>query len=117
MKPGGTVEVIEEGLVPFLQAICWSVLNICIDAIFPILPRWFTEPLHARTRWPSVSMQDGTKFFSNPQGTSNPELEHEYELLEILFNKVFERRFVNTKPTCENACYTSLSCHAETATP
>ncbi|KAI0748386.1 hypothetical protein C8Q80DRAFT_1344601 [Daedaleopsis nitida] len=81
MKPGATIEIIEE------------------DAIFPVLPRWFTEPLHARTRWPSISMQDGAKFFSNPQITSSPEIAHEYELLEILFNKVFDRRFINTKPS------------------
>lgn len=72
----------------------------CADAIFPVLPRWFTEPLHARTRWPSISMQDGSKFFSNPQVSSHPDVEHEYELLEILFEKVFDRRFINMKPSC-----------------
>ncbi|KAI0807654.1 hypothetical protein C8Q74DRAFT_1363141 [Fomes fomentarius] len=81
MKPGATIEIIEE------------------DAIFPILPRWFTEPLHARTRWPSISMQDGSKFFSNPQVTPNADIAHEYELLEILYNKVFDRRFINTRPS------------------
>ncbi|KAI1784003.1 hypothetical protein LXA43DRAFT_289577 [Ganoderma leucocontextum] len=82
MKHGGTIEIIEE------------------DAIFPVLPRWFTEPLHARTRWPpSISMQDGSKFFSNPKVSSHPDVAHEYELLEILFEKVFDRRFVNTKPS------------------
>ncbi|KAI0707807.1 hypothetical protein C8Q76DRAFT_628262 [Earliella scabrosa] len=81
MKPGATIEIIEE------------------DAIFPVLPRWFTEPLHARTRWPSISMQDGSKLFSNPQVTPSADIAHEYELLEILYNKVFDRRFINTRPS------------------
>ncbi|PIL24402.1 hypothetical protein GSI_14155 [Ganoderma sinense ZZ0214-1] len=81
MKHGGTIEIIEE------------------DAIFPVLPRWFTEPLHARTRWPSINMQDGSKFFTNPHVSSHPDVEHEYELLEILFEKVFDRRFINMKPS------------------
>ena len=45
-------------------------------------------------------MQDGSKFFSNPQVSSHPDVEHEYELLEILFEKVFDRRFINMKPSC-----------------
>ncbi|RDX46898.1 hypothetical protein OH76DRAFT_1406497 [Lentinus brumalis] len=89
MKPGATIEIIEE------------------DAIFPVLPRWFTEPLHARTRWPSVSMQDGSKVLSNPQVTPSPDIAHEYELLELLFNKVFDRRFVNTRPSSTLPAYFS----------
>ncbi|KAI0723782.1 hypothetical protein C8T65DRAFT_627413 [Cerioporus squamosus] len=89
MKPGATIEIIEE------------------DAIFPILPRWFTEPLHARTRWPSISMQDGSKVLSNPQVTPSPDIAHEYELLEILFNKVFDRRFINTRPSSTLPAYFS----------
>ncbi|KAI0823568.1 hypothetical protein BC628DRAFT_1383861 [Trametes gibbosa] len=81
MKPGASVEVVEE------------------DAIFPVLPRWFTEPLHARTPWPSISMQDGSKVFSNPPGAPENDIAHEYELLEILFHKVFDSRFINTKPS------------------
>ena len=46
-------------------------------------------------------MQDGSKLFSNPQVTPSPDIAHEYELLEILFNKVFDRRFVNTRPSCK----------------
>ena len=57
--------------------------------------------MHARTRWPSISMQDGSKLFSNPQVAARPQVAHEYELLEILFERVFDRRFVNTKPSCE----------------
>ncbi|KAI0636518.1 hypothetical protein C8Q77DRAFT_1154455 [Trametes polyzona] len=87
MKPGATIEIIEE------------------DAIFPVLPRWFTEPLHARTRFPSISMQDGTKLFSNPP--SDSDIAHEYELLEILFNRVFDRRFINTKPSSSLPAYFS----------
>ncbi|KAI0371662.1 hypothetical protein BV20DRAFT_992578 [Pilatotrama ljubarskyi] len=89
MKPGATIEVIEE------------------DAIFPVLPRWFTEPLHARTRWPSISMQDGSKEFLNPSLTPDDDIAHEYELLEILFNKVFDRRFINTKPSSTLPAYFS----------
>ncbi len=46
-------------------------------------------------------MQDGSKVLSNPQVTPSPDIAHEYELLEILFNKVFDRRFVNTRPSCK----------------
>ena len=55
-------------------------VNLRPDAIFPVLPRWFTEPLHARTRWPSISMQDGSKLFSNPQVTPSPDIAHEYDI-------------------------------------
>ncbi|KAI0780464.1 hypothetical protein BD413DRAFT_463145 [Trametes elegans] len=87
MKPGATIEMIEE------------------DAIFPVLPRWFTEPLHARTRWPSISMQDGSKLFSNPSLMANAEVAHEYELLEILYTNVFDRRFINMQPTSALPAY------------
>ena len=79
------------------------------DAIFPVLPPWFTEPLHARTRWPTINMHDGAKFFSDPQAaTKDPDIAHEYELLELLFHKVFDRRFVNTKPSCERTAQPNL---------
>ncbi|EJF66251.1 hypothetical protein DICSQDRAFT_165948 [Dichomitus squalens LYAD-421 SS1] len=90
MKQGGTIEIIEE------------------DAIFPVLPRWFTEPLHARTRWPSISMQDRSKAFSNPQVSAQSQVAHEYELLEILFENVFQRRFINMKPSSSLPAYFSV---------
>lgn len=46
-------------------------------------------------------MQDGSKLFSNPSVMRDSDICHEYELLEILFNKVFDRRFINTKPSCK----------------
>ncbi|EMD41936.1 hypothetical protein CERSUDRAFT_90526 [Gelatoporia subvermispora B] len=75
LKHGGTIEHLEA------------------DAIFPILPRWFTEPLHARTRYMSPSsapLRSPTTPAADPVCTS-----HEYELLEKLFYEVFENRFIN----------------------
>ncbi|KAH9942928.1 hypothetical protein B0H21DRAFT_866139, partial [Amylocystis lapponica] len=60
------------------------------DAIFPILPRWFTEPLHARSR---VSPQEGS---------------HEYELLEMLYYDVFNNRLVNATPTAIMSVHFSI---------
>ena len=76
------------------------IRDFSVDAIFPTLPRWFTEPLHARTRWPSINMQDGSKMLIDPQFPKDPDVAHEYELLEVLYNKVFDRRFINTKASC-----------------
>jgi len=66
MQPDGFVEVMEE------------------DIIFPVLPKWFTEPLRAND--PS----------SASRSNSNS---HEHAILEFLFNSVFESRFINMKPT------------------
>ncbi|KAH9081724.1 hypothetical protein EDB83DRAFT_2334409 [Lactarius deliciosus] len=69
MQPDGFVEIIEE------------------DIIFPVLPRWFTEPLRANGRSSSV------------RSTIIGKVHHEHVLLEYLFNSVFESRFINMKPT------------------
>jgi len=65
MQPDGFVEVIEE------------------DIIFPVLPRWFTEPLRA----------------NEPFSSARQSAPHEHVILEFLFNSVFESRFINMKPT------------------
>ncbi|OCH94707.1 hypothetical protein OBBRIDRAFT_769045 [Obba rivulosa] len=80
LKHGGTIEHLEA------------------DAIFPILPRWFTDPLHARTRClassSSSSSSDSQQSLRTP--AADPDrTSHEYELLEKLFYEVFENRFIN----------------------
>lgn len=69
LEPGGVVEVIEE------------------DAIFPVLPRWFTSALRSRTR---ASASEAKK--DDLPG-------HDHALLEYLMNSVYESRFINTIPT------------------
>lgn len=59
------------------------------DIIFPVLPRWFTSALHPTA----------------PDRIAPPE--HDYALLERLFYSVFERRFINLKPTSATSGYFS----------
>ncbi|KAI0304555.1 hypothetical protein BC826DRAFT_928543 [Russula brevipes] len=84
MQPDGLVEVIEE------------------DIIFPVLPRWFTEPL--RVNDPSSSARANSSDLStltlpSPPLTPVEKAPHEHAILEFLFNSVFESRFINLKPT------------------
>jgi hypothetical protein len=60
-----------------------TLLSVGQDIIFPILPRWFTSALHQPI--PNTELPPG----------------HDYALLEALFYSVFERRFINIKPTGE----------------
>ncbi|KAH8099373.1 S-adenosyl-L-methionine-dependent methyltransferase [Cristinia sonorae] len=81
LKPGGTVEMIEE------------------DAVFPTLPKWFTGPLHAQAKRPAVHLPDGSQrplFSSRSSPHPHP---HDHALLEILFGNVFENRFLNRVPS------------------
>lgn len=76
------------------------------DAIFPVLPRWFTEPLraHRRGRPRSDGLQ---RTISAPAGDTS-DLDHEHELLESLFKDVYARRYINMSPTCESGGKLSL---------
>ncbi|PPQ99563.1 hypothetical protein CVT24_005351 [Panaeolus cyanescens] len=81
LRPGGSVEVIED------------------DAIFPVLPRWFTTALRARPlRSQSVHYPDGT-YRGYPTLSTMPIPSHDHALLESLFQSVFENRFINMKPS------------------
>ncbi|GBE77747.1 hypothetical protein SCP_0106290 [Sparassis crispa] len=81
LRPGGTVEQMEE------------------DIIFPLLPRWFTDPLRAYARGPSMHFPDGTQHFSRNSCAQSEDGEHEHELLESLFFAVHDNRFINRTPT------------------
>ncbi|CAL1703739.1 unnamed protein product [Somion occarium] len=81
LKPNGTIEILQE------------------DALFPILPKWFTRPLHADRSCalsppPSGTNTPITSTFATPD--DDP---HDHALLEHLFNAVFESRFINPKPS------------------
>ncbi|KAF9056098.1 hypothetical protein BJ165DRAFT_1430860 [Panaeolus papilionaceus] len=81
LRPGGSVEVIED------------------DAIFPVLPRWFTTALRARPlRSQSVHYPDGS-YRGYPTLSNIPIPTHDHALLESLFQSVFENRFINLKPS------------------
>lgn len=76
LRPGGAIEFITD------------------DILFPKLPSWFTKALYTPT--PTTG------------GTDHDELEeyhHGHALLESLFYSVYERRFINTKPTASVASY------------
>ncbi|PCH33930.1 hypothetical protein WOLCODRAFT_160462 [Wolfiporia cocos MD-104 SS10] len=88
MKTGATIEEIEE------------------DAIFPVLPRWFTEPLHAHTQGPYMHFPDGPPMSPAPRSPVF-EGEHEHALLESLFHAVFENRFINPLPSATLPSYFS----------
>lgn len=65
-----------------------------LDPVFPVLPRWFTTPLHGGTA------EDASRDIDQPT--------HEHVLLEELFYKVFETRFINTTPSCECGSVTEI---------
>ena len=82
----------------------------CLDAIFPVLPRWFTEPLHAHVGGPGAHYQGpgGSPRLAPPSPTlerreDEREESHEHAFLETLFNDVFENRFINPIPSCESS--------------
>ncbi|KIP11772.1 hypothetical protein PHLGIDRAFT_99241 [Phlebiopsis gigantea 11061_1 CR5-6] len=80
LRPGGRVEQIEE------------------DAMFPVLPRWFTQPLHNAVKRGSMKNRSEPstmmEYYSVP-----PTLPHDHALLEMLFDSVFEHRFINSRPS------------------
>ncbi|KAI8990481.1 hypothetical protein BD414DRAFT_535785 [Trametes punicea] len=82
MKPGATIEILEE------------------DAIFPVLPRWYTDPLRAHGRGPSTIYPGAVQQplpYPSPPDTSK--LAHEHELLETLYHDVWANRFINPTPS------------------
>ncbi|RPD82345.1 hypothetical protein L226DRAFT_541690 [Lentinus tigrinus ALCF2SS1-7] len=79
MKPGAVIEMVEE------------------DAIFPILPRWYTDPLRAHSR--GITPTGHGQRLSFPHMPDTSKLEHEHEMLENLFNDVWSNRFINPTPT------------------
>lgn len=83
LTPAGSVEIIED------------------DIIFPVLPRWFTEPLRAKAeRSSAIQPTNGTHSEPIPSPPSSPRRPpHEHALLELLFKSVYESRFINLKPT------------------
>ncbi|KAH9982816.1 S-adenosyl-L-methionine-dependent methyltransferase [Lactifluus volemus] len=87
MQPDGFVQVLEE------------------DIIFPVLPRWFTEPLRASSPSSNAantrpgSNDSSTLVLPSPPATPLGKSLHEHVLLEYLFKSVFESRFINLKPT------------------
>ncbi|KAI0652066.1 hypothetical protein C8Q79DRAFT_936021 [Trametes meyenii] len=81
MKPGATIEILEE------------------DAVFPILPRWYTDPLRARGRSPATIYPGAAQQPTYPPQFDTSQLAHEHELLETLFHDVWANRFINPTPS------------------
>ncbi|KAI0778399.1 hypothetical protein BD413DRAFT_466512 [Trametes elegans] len=82
MKPGATIEILEE------------------DAIFPVLPRWYTDPLRAHARSPSTLYPGSVQQpLSYPAPHDTSKLAHEHELLETLYHDVWAERFINPTPS------------------
>ena len=72
------------------------------DIIFPVLPRWFTEPLRANDPFSSARHSSSESFsftLSSPSLMPVEKAPHEHAILELLFKSVFESRFINMKPT------------------
>ncbi|KAG5728954.1 Menaquinone biosynthesis methyltransferase ubiE [Termitomyces sp. T112] len=83
LRPGGSVEVIED------------------DVMFPLLPRWFTSTLRSHVRKDtSVHFPDASqRSYPSPPDTPQNTPVHDHALLESLNRSVFEHRFINMKPT------------------
>ena len=85
-----------------LVTICFlETDDLYADIIFPVLPRWFTEPLRANDPF-SSARESGDSFSLALQSSPLTPVEkapHEHVILEFLFKSVFESRFINLKPT------------------
>lgn len=75
-----------------------AIIYASSDAIFPSLPRWYTDPLRARSRSLSTtgSVPARISYTGSPQASSH---RHEHELLEMLYEDVWTTRFINAYPT------------------
>ena len=104
MKPGGTVEVLQEGkgaIQISLLLVSNIPLMINTDAVFPILPKWFTQPLHMESELILKSVKLGPNS-SQTSLLNSDGLNHDHALLEFLFYAVFENRFINPTPSCKS---------------
>ncbi|KAG6837675.1 hypothetical protein H0H93_004951 [Arthromyces matolae] len=104
LRPGGSVEIIEDGTT--LRNPHFDIIKnyLSPDVMFPQLPRWFTSALRCRARSDaSVHYPNGSRRnHSSPPVTPSLNVPaHDHALLESLNNSVFEHRFINTKPTGE----------------
>ena len=68
------------------------------DALFPTLPRWFTDPLHAHLEQRTPILLGRERQGSLPRVSAT--LPHVHALLEELFYAVFDSRFINPTPSC-----------------
>ncbi|KAF8582196.1 hypothetical protein K439DRAFT_1661929 [Ramaria rubella] len=103
---GGSLEMFEEGTPPALAPPHPRTTNPpSPDIIFPVLPRSSTATPHRHTATTLLPVQSpqGTRPPSSPGITKHllpaSHLEHDHAVLEALFYRVFERRFINTQPT------------------
>lgn len=104
LRPGGSVEIIEDGTLSLMSQTrrISKRIFLCTDVVFPRLPRWFTSALRVRPRRAtSVHLPDGTQrgYPSPPSTPSKNAPPHDHALLESLNKSVFEQRFINLKPT------------------
>ncbi|KAI0031418.1 hypothetical protein K488DRAFT_52142 [Vararia minispora EC-137] len=91
LAPNGVVEVTEE------------------DITFPIIPRWFSEPLRSKPRTRASSKASTTPVNGFEPETAPPSPPnsppHDHTFLELLFVSLHESRFINMKPTNTLAVY------------
>ncbi|KAI0094104.1 hypothetical protein BDY19DRAFT_902763 [Irpex rosettiformis] len=86
LAPGGVVEMLQQ------------------DARFPVLPRWFTDPIHEHLWHKQEALaQSGSaehlpaKYI--PTREVSQSVPHTYSLLEELYNAIFDSRFINRTPS------------------
>jgi hypothetical protein len=104
LKVGGSVEIFEEGEHrSLLTCQCRSLPLHAIDIIFPVLPRSSTATPRQRQRKRSTILRSPQKSRGSSSVTKHlsPALlpAHDHAVLETLFYRVFERRFINLQPT------------------
>ena len=88
-----------------MRLCAWKLTYAQTDARFPVLPRWFTDPIHTHVFKYAREHEDisALEFLLSDQNKSRS---HAYAVLEELFYLVLEHRWINHNPTCTYTRYT-----------
>ena len=103
LKVGGSVEIFEEGKL--CRSHTSHTIPTCLDIIFPVLPRSSTAmPRKGKSKrkasitpYPASGPRSAASITTQISPSYFPE--HDHAILESLFYRVFERRFINLRPT------------------
>lgn len=108
--------MLQQGKIHSVSALVSVTDNLLQDAKFPVLPRWFTDPIHDHLwhRQKAVGLTEGSKMKYIASREISRAAPHAYSLLEELYHSVFDSRFINRTPSgmCSDITTTGVFIHA-----